>query len=265
MTRIVCAQLAPSLGAVRDNVERSSAAIADAVQAGADIVVLPELATSGYMFADAAEARLAALPAHDPAFGAWAEAAGLAVVVGGFCALGDDGELYNSAIVIDSGRVRAVYRKTHLWDREKLIFAPGDRLPPVVPTRHGAIAVMICYDLEFPEVTRRAATAGAELIAAPVNWPQWPRPAGERPGEVITAMSAARTNRVAVAVCDRAGGERGQRWTEGTVIIGADGWVAAEAGPGTGVASADIDLAASREEKRSEYVDVRDDRRLDLC
>ena len=63
------------------------------------------------------------------------------------------------------------------------------------------------------------AVAGAEMILAPVNWPQFPRPAGEHPGEVITAMSTARLNRVAVAVCDRAGVERGQSWTGGTVIV----------------------------------------------
>lgn len=263
MTRIVCVQTAPLLGEVEANVAATTAAIADAVAAGADIVVLPELATSGYMFADADEARRAARLPNDPAFGQWISAAGEAVVVGGFCELGADGALYSSALVIDGG-APAVYRKTHLWDREKLIFTPGDARPPVLRTRHGVIAVMICYDLEFAELTRQVALAGAELIAAPVNWPSSPHPDGERPGEMITAMSAARTNKVAIAICDRTGVERGQPWLEGTAIIGPDGWVAAAVGAGAGMAIADIDLSVTHDKAVTGYVDVFADRRPDL-
>ena len=264
MTRIACGQLAPVLGDLAANLEMSTAAIADAVSAGAQIVVLPELVTSGYLFADPDEARVAALRGDDPALQRWADAAGDAVVIGGFCELADDGRLFNSAVVIDRGEMVCCYRKTHLWDREKLIFTPGDRLPPVHATRYGAIAVMVCYDLEFPEVTRAVAVQGAELIVAPVNWPRMPRPDGERIGEVITAMSAARTNRIAIAICDRAGEERGQQWAEGTAIINADGWVVAEVGGGAGMAIAEVDLSASHDKKITDYVDVLADRRLDL-
>jgi predicted amidohydrolase len=264
VTRIACAQLDPVLGDLSGNLAKSTHAVADAVSAGAQIVVLPELVTSGYMFTDAEEAQAAALRAGDAAFDQWVSAAGDALVVGGFCELGDDGNLYNTAVVIDGGSVVGYYRKTHLWDREKLLFTPGDRMPAVLATRHGAVAVMVCYDLEFPEVIRAVAVQGAELIAAPVNWPRSPRPKGERVGEVITAMSAARTNRIAIAVCDRTGEERGQEWAEGTVIINADGWVVAEVGSGTGMAVADVDLRESHNKLLGDYVDVLGDRRLDL-
>lgn len=264
MTRIACAQLAPRIGDVDANLAAAAAAITAAVSAGAEIVVLPELMTSGYMFDDADEARAAALSADARAFSAWTAAAGDAVVIGGFCELGADGRVYNSALVIDGGTVVAHYRKTHLWDREKLIFTPGSQRPPVLATRHGVIAVMVCYDLEFAELTRQVALQGAELIAVPVNWPVMPTPAGERSGEVITAMSTARTNRVAVAVCDRTGAERGQQWAQASVIIDADGWVAASAGPGPGVAVAEVDLAATHDKKITEYVDLFADRRTDL-
>ncbi|WP_347222341.1 nitrilase-related carbon-nitrogen hydrolase [Mycolicibacterium poriferae] len=264
MARIGCCQLDPVLGDLPGNEARISAAISDAVSAGADVVVLPELATSGYMFADAAEARVAALAEDSPQFARWCALLGDSIAVLGFCELGTDGRLYNSAAVLQSGGVTSVYRKTHLWDREKLIFTPGEQLPPVLETRHGALAVMVCYDLEFAELTRQVAVAGADMILAPVNWPQFPRPAGEHPGEVITAMSTARLNRVVVAVCDRAGVERGQVWTGGTVIVDPDGWIAAEAGPGVGTAVTDIDLARTRDKKLTEHVDLLADRRLDL-
>jgi predicted amidohydrolase len=262
MTRITCCQFAPAIGDLAANAEAIEHQIRDAVTEGADIVVLPELATSGYMFHDADEARAVALRLSD--FSKWSAAADDSIVIGGFCELGDDGNLYNSAVMVDGDDVRAHYRKTHLWDREKLIFTPGATLPTVVKTKHGDIAVMVCYDIEFGELTRRVALDGAELIAAPVNWPLFPRPEGEHPGEVITAMSTARTNKVAIACCDRAGVERGQQWTEGSAIVDPDGWVAAEAGPGPAMAVADIDLAATHDKTLTERVHLFDDRRMDL-
>ncbi|WP_197379612.1 nitrilase-related carbon-nitrogen hydrolase [Mycolicibacterium mengxianglii] len=264
MTTVACCQFAPVLGDLDANIASIETQVSAAVSAGADVVVLPELATSGYMFADADEARSVALPPSSPRFAAIVEAARDSVVVFGFCEAGDDGRLYNSAVMIGGDGLLAHYRKTHLWDREKLIFAPGADLPPVVQTRHGAIAVMVCYDLEFGEITRRVALDGAELIAAPVNWPLFPRPVGERPGEVITAMSTARTNRIAIAVCDRSGIERGQPWTAGTAIVDPDGWVVATAGPEAGMALADVDLAATHDKSLTEHVHLFADRRVDL-
>ena len=263
-TTVACCQFAPEFGDLAANCVAVTALIADAVRAGADVVVLPELATSGYMFADAEEARSLALPSQAPVFTQWAAAAGESIAVVGYCEAGEDGLLYNSAVMLDGSGVLAGYRKTHLWDREKLIFTPGGALPTVVKTRHGDIAMMVCYDLEFAEVTRGVAVAGAELIVAPVNWPLFPRPVGERPGEVITAMSTARTNRVAVAACDRCGVERGQPWTAGTVIVDPDGWVVATAGPDATMVLADLDLAATHDKSLSDHVDLLADRRLDL-
>jgi 5-aminopentanamidase len=264
MVRIACCQIAPTLGDLVANSAMIEAQMRDAVKAGADVIVLPELATSGYMFADADEARAVALAPTDHVFEKWSAAAGNSIVIAGFCELGEDSKLYNSAVMVDADGVIACYRKTHLWDREKLIFTPGDVVPSVVQTEHGVIAVMVCYDLEFGEVTRRVALDRVELIAAPVNWPLFPRPEGEHPGEVITAMSTARTNRVAVACCDRAGVERGQQWTEGTAIIDPDGWIVASAGPGTAMAVADIDLAATHDKTLTDRVDLFADRRIDL-
>jgi predicted amidohydrolase len=254
MTRIACLPLAPRVGDLPANRALTAGAVRDAAAGGADVVVLPELATSGYVFASRAEAEsVAVTPAH-PLFAEWASAAGGAVVIGGFCERGDGGALYNSAAVVDRDGVRAVYRKTHLWDAEKLLFTPGDRPPPVVDTAAGPIGVLICYDLEFPEMTRALALAGAHLIAAPVNWPLVWRPPGERPPEVIIAMAAARVNRTFIACCDRTGTERGQEWTAGTTIITPDGLPL----PGT---TADVDLAQAANKVLSERNDVFGDRR----
>lgn len=268
MTVIACCQLAPRLGELAANVERSADAIAGAVAGGADIVVLPELTTSGYVFESVEEAAAVAVPLGHPMFDRWAQASGphgsQATVIGGFCERADDGRLFNSVAVVDGGELVAVYRKTHLWDRERLWFTAGDTLPPVVPTRAGRIGVAICYDLEFPELTRHLALADAELVAVPTNWPLVPRPTGEHPPEVIIAMAAARVNRMAIACCDRTGTERGVEWTAGTVVIDADGWPVAESDGGSGVVIADIDLTTSRTKKLTDLSNAMSDRRRDL-
>ncbi|SFB56018.1 Predicted amidohydrolase [Amycolatopsis marina] len=263
MTRIVCAQLAPRLGDLAGNQALTVAAVRRAADGGARVVVLPELATSGYVFETSEQARRVAVTPEHPLFARWASAARGAVVVGGFCELGADGHLYNSAAVVDRTGVLAVYRKTHLWDREKTVFTPGRDQPPVVRTQAGRIGVLICYDLEFPEMPRSMVLRGADLIAAPVNWPLVPRPAGERAPEIVLAMAAARANRVFVACCDRSGVERGVRWTEGTAVISHEGWVLGEP-DADGVAAADIDLELARDKSLTAHADLLADRRPEM-
>lgn len=265
MARIVCQQLAPRVGSFEHNREASRNAIAAAVHERADVVVLPELVNSGYMFESPQEAAAAAITRDDELLHEWAAAAGHggAVVVAGFCERGADGRVYNSAVVLDGGGVIGVYRKTHLWDREKLWFEPGDQPPPVFDTPVGRIGVLVCYDLEFPEMPRQLALAGAELIAVPTNWPLGDRPGGERPPEVTIAMAAARVNRVFIACCDRTGTERGQEWTGGTSIIDESGWVVASQSA-LGSARAVVDLTHARDKSLTRLADVLGDRRPEL-
>jgi 5-aminopentanamidase len=265
MTRVAVQQLAPTLGDVEANRALALGAIREAIDAGADVVVLPELITSGYLFSSRDEVAAAAIGRDHDILREWAEAAARAdvVIVAGFCERGDDGEIYNSAALLDAGGLRAVYRKLHLWDAEKLLFAPGTEAPPVVQTRAGRIGVVICYDLEFPELTRAVALAGAQLLAVPTNWPLVPRPDGERPPEAVVAMAAARVNRMAVACADRMGTERGLEWTGGATIVGVDGWVAAETRE-PGLLLADLDLAPALDKRLTEHADAFGDRRPEL-
>jgi predicted amidohydrolase len=217
------------------------------------------------MLASPEEARSVAITPDHPVFAAWADAVSEVdgVVVGGFCEL-EDGFVYNSVAVVDGTGVLAVYRKDHLWDREKLIFTPGSVPPPVVDTPLGRLGILICYDLEFPEMTRSLALRGAELIVVPTNWPLETWPEGEHPPEVIIAMAAAHTNHVGIACCDRSGTERGQAWNQGTSIINEQGWVIARTAETNGTAAADLDLRLSRDKTVTDLCDAFDDRRPEL-
>jgi len=246
---VACVQYAPRVGDPQ-NVQRAEAAIASGAMQGADVIVLPELCTSGYVFTGLDEARALAWRADDVRFDGWARAAGSAIVVGGFVEQDDNGGLYNSAAVVDASGVRAVYRKVHLWDAECEIFSPGDAAPPIVDTAFGPLGVLICYDLEFPEISRMLALAGALLLCVPANWPREDRPAPLPVPMATLAMATARFSRVFVALCDRCGDERGVQFEGGSVIVGPEGiplaGPAPEYGPGTLHAACDLDLARTK-------------------
>ncbi len=265
--RVACCQIAPDVEDSGRSAEMATDAIAAAVAEGAQIVVVPELANSGYVFNHTDEARAAAIPADGELLQRWARAAarGDALVVAGFCELADDGRVFNSAALIDGDGVLAVYRKLHLWGEEPRWFDRGEQPAPVVETRHGRIGLGVCYDLEFPELTRGLALQGAELIALPTNWPREPDPPDGRPMLHSLASVTAYFNKAFVAVCDRSGTERGLEFEGGSTIAAPDGSFSAGPVLDRGVATlyADCDLDRARDKRTSEHNDAFADRRAE--
>lgn len=264
--RIACCQLSPDVERPALNPAIARNAIAAAVAEGAQIVVLPELSNSGYVFQAAGEVEAAAVPSDGELLRGWSEEAGRgdALVIGGFCERAPDGKLYNSCALVDGEGVAAVYRKLHLWGDESRWFSPGEEPAPALDTRFGRIGLAVCYDIEFPELTRGLALQGAELIALPANWPHGEPPNG-RPILHSLAAVTSYLNRVFVAVCDRSGAERGVEFEGGSVIADPDGWL--RAGPvvdrGQETLSADCDLAIARDKHTGSRNDAFADRRPD--
>jgi len=223
---------------------------------------------SGYAFADRREASDCAEPANGPSVEAWAAAALRhdVVVVGGFPELAG-GRLYNSAALVDPSGIRAVYRKLHLWNREKLVFEPGEDPPPLVDTPAGRIGVGVCYDIVFPELTRRLALEGADILAFPTNSPVIDDAGAPWSMEVVVAASTAYVNRVFVVVTDRCGLERGIDWVGGSVIVAPGGRMLAgppSAGSPAVTLIADCDVGESRDKRWGPRNDVFGDRRSDV-
>jgi predicted amidohydrolase len=251
------------LGDVDGNLQRIRVALQGAVARDAQLIVLPELATSGYMFADPDEAAAASLTRDHPG---WAHlmsalAPGVVAVVG--YAERDGTQLFNSAAVLTRERRIGDYRKAHLWGGEAALFERGPSAGALFDTPLGRLAVAICYDNEFPEVPRRLALAGAEVLALPVNWPLIARPEGEHPPETIQAMAAARSSRLATVIADRRGVERGVAWTGGTAVIDEDGWLAALPDE-SGSAHATVTLRSPDDKSLPPHNDLFADRRPDL-
>ena len=259
--RIACAQYAVRDGDPEHNLRCSVAAIREAATRGADLVVLPELANSGGGF-DSREHALTLAEEigdpkanpddehHGPTVRAWREAAeetGVFVVVG---ILEHDGdELYNSAAVVGPNYFGR-YRKTHLWDKEKLLYEPGRGLP-VFETPLGRIGVLICYDAWFPEAARTLALRGADLICIPANAPDDWVPEAQRLGGLTMlnahAISIANANRLLVASANRVHDDYLGR----SCIVGTTGGVLAFASATEEeLISAEVDVERSRHEKR---------------
>jgi N-carbamoylputrescine amidase len=247
--RIAVAQYQPRVGELERNRSQAAHWASAAAMRGADLIVLPELASSGYVFQDEAEAQRCAEDADDgPTVHALREicaANGCHIVAG----LNErDGDCrHNSAVLIGpSGRL-ATYRKLHLFHDEQTWFEPGDALP-IVDLPLGRVGIIICYDLWFPEPARALALAGAEIIAVPTNWVAsfkrtiWDD-RGYCQGDYV-AMATAAQNGVVMACADRIGTERTVPFIGASIIVGADGWpVAGPAGKNSEeVLIADVDL-----------------------
>ncbi|MEO9384274.1 nitrilase-related carbon-nitrogen hydrolase [Chromobacterium phragmitis] len=267
---VACCQLAPVFGDISGNMRRSRDILMRAADMGAQLAVLPELANTGYAFSNRDEARGLAQSDAGECVSEWRELAAQLdlIVVAGFCE-GDGDGLYNSAVLLTPDGRQARYRKAHLWDGEKRIFDLGCQPPPVVETAIGRLGVMICYDLEIPEWVRLPALEGADLLCVPVNWPVLPQHREALPIEVIKAQANAAFNRLPVAVCDRAGHERGIDWAGCSLITDADGCKLAlasrqEQAGADEIVFAQIDLRASRDKHISRHNHVLSDRRPDL-
>ena len=251
------------LGDVDGNLQRIRVALQAAVARGAQLIVLPELATSGYVFADRDEAAGASIPRDHPG---WADLASAlppqVVAVVGYAERAGT-QLFNSAAVLTGEERIGDYRKAHLWGAEAALFKRGPDAGALFDTPLGRLGVAICYDNEFPEVPRRLALAGADVLALPVNWPLLPRPDGEHPPETIQAMAAARSSRLATVIADRSGAERGVAWTGGTAVIDEDGWVAALADE-SGTALATLTLRSPGDKSLPPHNDLFGDRRPEL-
>jgi len=135
----------------------------------ADLVVLPELATSGYCLESAAM-RAAAEPLDGPTAGALRE---LARRTGTHYVVGlpelDGGRLFNSALLVGPDGPVAGYRKLHLFGFEPEIFTPGDGEPEPVEFKETRIGLLICFDWIYPETARILALGGATVLCHPAN------------------------------------------------------------------------------------------------
>ncbi|MFE4578483.1 carbon-nitrogen family hydrolase [Streptomyces chartreusis] len=233
-----------------ESVESRRSRVASLVreQAGADLVVLPELWTTGAFayegFADGAE------PLEGPTYEVMAKAASDAGVwlhagsiperapADGGSATGD-GPLYNTSLVFSpSGELAAAYRKIHRFGFDKgeaVLMAAGEDLVTVrLPGT--TLGVATCYDLRFPELFRGLVDAGAEILVVPAGWPE-----RRRAHWTLLAQARAVENQAFVLACGTAGTHAGVPQAGHSIVVDPWGEVLAQAGAGEQVLTVEFD------------------------
>jgi predicted amidohydrolase len=255
--RVAFVQGRPVFGRSEQNLERG---LALAAGVRAELVILPELWSSGYVFSSHAE--VAAL-AEDAASGPTARALTAAArrerrhYIAGFPERAR-GRIYNSAMLVGPAGVKAVYRKLHLFEREQEWFAPGDLPLEVQRVGPARVGMLICFDWRFPEAARVLALQGADVIAHPSNL--------VFPNAQEAMRVRALENRLYTVTANRTGTETrpGGRvpFTGRSQIVDPNGEVVVRAGRTTSTAMAfDCDLALARDKRLTARTPIFSNRR----
>ncbi len=246
---VAVAQLMPKLNALEENLDHMAEMIAEICKGQkVDLIVFPELSTSGYecgvRFTDLAQqipghaVNLIAQKASEfnvhVLFGMPTKAKVESIIYDGAVLIGPDGELLGD------------YHKVHLRGAERMVFRQGYRFP-IFETHFGAIGVLIGWDIAFPEAARSLALDGIDLLCVCANW--------ETPNEDewhAYLMARAYENSLFVAAANRIGDEPSFKFFGESTIIGPRGEVFASVDVGVegyGLAKLDLDQVKKMREE----------------
>jgi N-carbamoylputrescine amidase len=261
--RVVIAQQDAVLGDIPANAQLAMDAIEAAREAGAELLVFPELSLTGYALG--ADATALALPADDPVLVELAAAAGTLDAVIGFVEETADGPS-NSAAYLSRGVVQHVQRKTHLptysrWDEGRR-FTAGDALQ-AFPTRFGTAAILICHDAWHPVLAMLAALDGAGLLIVPAaSGARGDNDELERDWATLLNHHA-RFTQVHIVFANRTGLENNARFWGGSRVVDPFGAVVAQ-GPRDEPALVVADIDPGAVTRRRDEIPLLAHARLDL-
>jgi (R)-amidase len=253
--KVELAQLSGQDNGTAHNLQRALAAIATCARDTA-LIVFPETHLMGFPLSDTVAD--VAEPLHGPTVQAVVDAArerDVSVVIG--VAENDNGQYFNTTLLITPKGIALRYRKTHLWASDRGVFTAGDRYA-TCEWNGLRVGMLICYDIEFPESARALAQLGADLIIV-TNGNMDPY----GPTHRTAIMARAQENQAFALMVNRVGeGEGGLVFAGGSALVDPFGTLVTEAGREECHFSVELDLsqlAAARRDYR--YLD---DQRLRL-
>ncbi len=260
------------LGDIEENIKKIADFAAMAKNLGANIVVFPECATTGY-FVGGRITELAEPPDGPTStrIGEIARSTGLYLAVGAYTR-GDSGIHDSQLLLGPDGKQLACYHKVHLFAGERALCRPGDRAV-VVDTPLGRIGMTICYDLIFPDYVRRLVDLGADFIINSTDWisDRYQREVWGWGGPVTQSLASVRAleNGTFVAMANRVGRESAGPDIEFdsagySCVAGPSGRILASIPGGEGIAIARIDISAEDLAKWRSIATYRQDRRPEL-
>ena len=185
-------------GDVDANLAYVRAALPRVAAQGANLAVLPEMWSSGFAYKNLNELALRTAGIVEELQALSRE---LKLVIVGSMPEPNGDKVFNTIYVIDNGAIAGVYRKIHLFSLlgEDRAFSGGDSWL-LADTSIGKVGVIICYDLRFPELSRRLAVEGAQVICVPA---QWPKPRQEHWRTLLRARAI--ENQLYVVSCNACG------------------------------------------------------------
>ncbi len=251
-------QFRPEFGKIEENVNKIEGM---AENCDTDVLVLPELFSTGYVFTSREEAY--SLAEEVPAGTTVQRLSAISRrkkmhIVAGIAEKSAD-RAFNSAVLVSPEGFKAVYRKIHLFSEEKLWFSPGDKPFDVYDIGICRMGIMICFDWFFPESMRILALKGADLVCHPANL--------VLPFCQDAMVSRCLENRIYAVTANRIGLEdRGEgkalQFTGKSQITGPDGAIIERFGESSeGIAVVDVDIRKARDKRINAYNDLFEDRR----
>lgn len=278
--KVACIQMDVLHCRKQENLEKALHMALKAVRKGAELIVLPEVFSTGFCyeyFDHAAETLPSPLLENLACFSAANDCIIMGSVIekvaseetsdSGTPADSENSTLsnssnstfyYNLGFCFESGTLAGSYRKTHPFKTENNYFSKGDSIEPIsLKKQNLKIGFEICYDLRFPEVARKLSLDGSDLL---VTTAAFPNPRSEHWN--ILAKARAIENQIPHIACNRIGSAPDCSYFGNSMIIDAWGEVKADAGNKECVIVHDLDLSRKNEVRK--MIPVFENRRIEL-
>src|SRR5712691_11448673 len=241
--RAAAIQYESTLGEKEKNVSDLLCLVEEAAQHQARLIVLPEMATTGYCWASREEIAPFVEPIPGPTTARFQQLASrydCYITVSLPEVDPETNAYYNSLALLGPGGLIGTYRKIHSYISEPRWARDGDLGIPVWDTPLGRLSGLICMDLEYFEATRLAALRGADVVLFPTNWDEEHCPSH-------WWMARAFENSIYIVAANRYGKERGIQFSGGSCILNPDGSFQSYLDVGDGIVYGEIDLERSRD------------------
>lgn len=254
--KLAIIQFSPTLGDLQSTIQTLTPLLNKAKDA--DLIVLPELANTGYNF-DSKEHAFSLSESISNSFylnflQKICEMYNCKIATG--FSEKEGAKLYNSAILLDKNGTIGIYRKLHLFMNEKSIFEPGNLGLPVFEVDGIKIGMLVCFDWMFPETWRKLALNDVDLIVHPSNL--------VLPYAQSVIPSYALVNRIFIAMANRIGTEKDLSFTGQSIIVDPTGKILSRAGSTEEVLLVNIDVTQARNKMITPLNDAFTDRRTDV-
>ncbi|MDW7730900.1 MAG: carbon-nitrogen family hydrolase [Methanolobus sp.] len=258
--RVACIQTDICLCQKEKNLEKALSMITQAVSEGAEIIVLPEVFSTGFCYdrmQDSAEGPDGITLRLLSEFTSENQCVIVSSIIEKESSKEGD-RYFNLGFCMENGTIMGTYRKTHPFKREKQYFSPGNVISPIrLQSKDLTIGLQICYELRFPEVARKLSLMGADIL---ITVAEFPKPRQELWHTLVRARAI--ENQIPHIACNRTGSDPESSFFGSSMIVDAMGEVKREAGEEESILIYGIDTAETSNVR--ECITVFKDRRADI-